>query len=279
MRYPRQAGQFYEGTPDALRAQIEGCFTHRLGPGRLPKVTERPFPNPLALVSPHAGYMFSGPVAAHGYYEAAVYGKPEAVIIIGPNHTGMGSGVSIVTNGWWRTPLGDIKVNRDLAERILTGSGIIDIDEHAHLFEHSIEVQLPFLQYIYGSDLTFIPICMMLQDLQTSREVGIALAKALTGSNVLLIASTDLTHYEPQKVAEAKDSVVIDAIVHLDEAELQHVIEAKNVTMCGYGPVSVVIVAMKELGGRKSRLLSYHTSGDVTKDYAQVVGYCSIAIS
>jgi len=223
--------------------------------------------------------MFSGPVAAHGYYEAAQSGKPDTVVVLGPNHTGIGSGVSIVTSGRWRTPLGDMVVDQDLAKTIQAESEIIDIDEKAHMFEHSVEVQLPFLQYIYGDKVTLVPICMMFQDLRTSREVGLALAKASRGRNVLIVASTDLTHYESEKAAEAKDAAVMEAIVHLDEFELQRRIEGQNITMCGYGPVSAVIVAMKELGPAKARLLSYHTSGDITGDYTQVVGYCSIAIS
>lgn len=278
VRYPRQAGQFYEGSERALRHQIEECFTHKLGPGRLPRLAEEPLTKLFALVSPHAGYMFSGPVAAHGFYEAAQSGRPDAAVIIGPNHTGMGSGVSTVTSGRWRTPLGDMIVDQDLAKAIQAESNIIDIDENAHMFEHSVEVQLPFLQYVYGERLTFVPICMMFQDLRTSQEVGTALAKASKGRNVLIVASTDLTHYESQKAAEAKDHTVIEAILHLNEVELQQKVEAQNITMCGYGPVSAAIVASKTLGPAKAKLLSYHTSGDITQDYSHVVGYCSITI-
>jgi len=278
VRYPRQAGQFYEGSERALRHQIEECFTHKLGPGRLPQRAEGPLTKLFAVVSPHAGYMFSGPVAAHGYYAVAQSGTPDSAVILGPNHTGMGSGVSIVTSGRWRTPLGDISVDQELAKAIQAESDIIDIDENAHAFEHSVEVQLPFLQYIFGSHMTFVPICMMFQDLKTSQEVGTALAKASKDKNVLIVASTDLTHYESQKAAEAKDHTVIEAILHLDEVELQQKVEAQNITMCGYGPVSAAIVASKARGPAKAKLLSYHTSGDITQDYSQVVGYCSIAI-
>jgi len=278
VRYPRQAGQFYEDSERSLRRQIEECFLHRLGPGGLPPRSDSSLTNLIALVSPHAGYMFSGPVAAHAYYQAAERGKPDAAVILGPNHTGIGSGISIVTKGRWRTPLGDISVDEDLSRAIQAESNIIDMDENAHVFEHSIEVQLPFLQYIYGAGLTFVPICMMFQDLRTSVEVGSALGKAAKGRNVLIVASTDLTHYESQKAAEAKDRSVIDAILNLDEAELQHRVESQNITMCGYGPVNVAIVASKALGAKAAKLLSYHTSGDITQDYSHVVGYCSIAI-
>ena len=222
--------------------------------------------------------MFSGPVAAHGYYRAAQNGRPDAVVILGPNHTGIGSGISIVTKGQWRTPLGDVPVDEDLSRTIQAESNIIDIDESAHVFEHSVEVQLPFLQYVYGGGLTFVPICMRFQDLQTSVEVGSAIGKAAKGRNVLIVASTDLTHYASQKAAETNDHSVIDAVLRLSEVELQHIVESRNITMCGYGPVSAALVASRTLGAKAAKLLSYHTSGDITQDYSHVVGYCSIAI-
>ncbi len=278
IRPPRQAGQFYSNSALLLKKQIDGCFLHRLGPGKLPETKEKLLTNLVALVSPHAGYIFSGPVAAHGFYLAAASGRPDFLVIIGPNHTGIGSGISIVTKGVWKTPLGDIKVNSELAQLIQSSSQLIDIDESAHKFEHSIEVQLPFLQYIYGSQFSLVPICMMLQDLASSRDVGRAIAKACKGQNVLIIASTDLTHYQPQSVAEKKDKVIIDAITQLDETILQKAVEYNNISMCGYGPVSAAIVASKMLGATDGKCLSYHTSGDVTGNYFQVVGYCSLAL-
>ncbi len=278
VRYPRQAGRFYEGSESSLRRQVEECFLHRLGPGELPPRVDKTLTGIVALVSPHAGFMFSGPVAAHGYYRAACCGKPDAVIILGPNHTGIGSGISIAAKGRWRTPLGDLQVDEDLSKAIQAGSNIIDPDENAHILEHSVEVQLPFLHYVYDGDFTLVPICMMLQDLQTSMEVGLAIGKAIEGRNVLIVASTDLTHYESQEAAQTNDSYVIEALLRLDEVELQHRVESRNITMCGYGPASATIVASKALGAKTAQLLSYHTSGDVTQDYSQVVGYCSIVI-
>jgi AmmeMemoRadiSam system protein B len=222
--------------------------------------------------------MYSGPVAAKGYFHLAEDGKPDIIVLIGPNHTGYGSGVSIMTGGHWRTPLGDVQINSDLATAIQQSSEYLDIDETGHRYEHSLEVQLPFLQYLYGS-VSFVPICMMMQDLEVSRDVGKAIATAAMDKNVLIIASTDLSHYESQSQAEAKDRLALDAIHHLDEAELQQVVEIHNISMCGYGPVSAAIAASKKLGAENTTLLQYKTSGDITGDKRQVVGYASLSIS
>jgi len=277
VRLPCQVGSFYAASERSLRKQIEECFMHDFGPRKLPKVGEKGSRRMTSLVCPHAGYMFSGPVAAKGYYHAAEDGRPDSIVVVGPNHTGYGSGVSIMTNGVWRTPLGDVRIDSELAKEVQGFSDFIDVDERGHLYEHSIEVQLPFLQYVYGS-FQFVPICMMMQDLEVSRDVGEAVAKAAAGKNVLVIASTDFSHYEPQNTAEAKDGLALDAIIRLDEAALQSVVEDHNISMCGYGPVSVAIVASKKLGAEKAVLLQYKTSGDVTGDKTQVVGYASVGI-
>jgi len=279
VRLPQQAGQFYAGSPETLRRQIEGCFLHRLGTGKLPQPVEKPISNLVALVSPHAGYTYSGPAASHGFYFAAASGRPDSVVILCPNHTGIGSGISIVTGGTWRTPLGDMDVDSELAQLIQASSQLIDVDESAHRYEHSVEVQLPFLQYIYGPRLRFVPICMMLQDLTSSRDVGEAVAKACKGRNVLIIASTDMSHYQPQRAAERNDRLAIDAVLRLDEVGLQKAVETYGISMCGYGPVSATLVASKALGASRGEHLCYHTSGDITGDRGQVVGYCSIALT
>jgi AmmeMemoRadiSam system protein B len=222
--------------------------------------------------------MFSGPVAANGFYALASDGPVEEFIIVGPNHTGVGSGVSIMREGIWRTPLGEVSIDSGLADKIRSESTLIDVDETAHAMEHSIEVQLPFLQSLFGSDFRFVPICMMMQDLQTSREVGSAIGHAATGMNLIIIASSDMTHYESHERAVTKDQAAIDAILKLDEELLQAVVESKGISMCGYGPVSVAIVAAKLLGATRAKLLAYATSGDITGEKYAVVGYASISI-
>jgi hypothetical protein len=267
---------FYAGTAQALRAQIEECFTHRLGPGAVPKVAKQKLQTIVGLVCPHAGYMYSGPVAAHAYYNLAVDGKPDTVVLFGPNHTGRGSGLALMKEGVWRTPLGDVEIDTDTANLILKESEIIDVDDSAHALEHSIEVQLPFLQYLYGSAFKFVPICFLMQDLQSSQEVGVAVAKALTNKNALVIASTDMTHYEPQKTAEQKDKTAIQAALKLDAELLYSTVEARHISMCGYGPTIAAITAAKALNATRAKLLCYKTSGDITGDHFSVVGYASI---
>lgn len=277
VRRPCVAGAFYPADQGRLRRTIEDCFTHELGPGRLPeqKSSERRI---VSVVCPHAGYVYSGPAAAHSYYHLASEAKPESVVVLGPNHTGLGGPVSMGGAGAWETPLGRVPIDEELARAIFEASDIVDVDDTAHIREHSIEVQLPFLQYVYG-DFRLVPICMGFQDLETSREVGRAIAEAMEGRDVLIIASTDLTHMESQSSANVKDRGVIERILSLDEAALQEWRRSKRVSMCGYGPVSVAIVASKLLGAKKAELLAYTTSGDVTGDLSAVVGYASIKIT
>ncbi len=276
VRPPAYAGTFYEGTSQSLKNQIEECFAHELGPKALPKVAEGKLKHSVGLISPHAGYMYSGPVAAHGYYHLASDGKPDLVVIFGPNHYGSGSGLAVMREGLWLTPLGEVEIDTATADSIVRESRIIDVDDVAHVREHSIEVQLPWLQYLYGSGFKFVPICFLMQDLQSSREVGMAVAKALRDKNALVIASTDMTHYEPQKAAERKDKTVIEAALKLEEEKLYSTVDALQVSMCGYGPVVAAITAAKELGAKNGELLCYKTSGDVVGAYSAVVGYASI---
>lgn len=278
VRRPYVAGAFYSGSKSALTTEIERCFTHKFGPGKIPERPKRGERKLVALVCPHAGYMYSGPVAANSYYHLAVDGLPPSIVIIGPNHSGMGSGVSAVTEGIWLTPLGEVTIDTETAKRICAQSSIVDIEERSHTYEHSIEVQLPFLQYIFGDNFRFVPICMMMQDLETSKELGEALATALKGLDAVIIASSDMTHYEPHEIAEKRDKLAIDAILEMDDLKLQKVIESQNITMCGHGPVAAAIRAAKELGATKANLLGYKTSGDITGDKSSVVGYLSVSM-
>jgi len=244
------AGSWYAGTPNRLREQIEGLFTHRLGPGSLPSVIKEGPRSVVGLVVPHAGYIASGPVAAHAYYQLAKDGKPDVIVIFGPNHTGRGSGLALMNEGVWRTPLGDVEIDSETADRILQASRIVDVDEMAHAYEHSIELQLPFLQYLYGSEFKFVPVCFMMQDLESSREVGKAVAKALKGKKALVIASSDMTHDEPQETAEKKDGLAIEAAIKMDEERYYSTVESYAISTCGYGPTIAASTATKELGAK-----------------------------
>ncbi len=277
VRRPVVAGAFYPAQPERLREQIEQCFNHRRGPGRVPgrARAERTI---HSVVCPHAGYVYSGPAAAHSYLALAEERKPDTVIVMGPNHSGWGTPVSMMGEGSWETPLGRVPLDTATAKEIIGHSEIIDYDHTAFLREHSVEVQVPFLQYIYG-EFKLVPICMGYQDLETSREVGEAIHRATEGKNALLVASTDLTHQERQEAANRKDRLVIDAVLAMDEERLQRVVRENRITTCGYGPVSAALVASKLAGAGEAELLSYYTSGDIIGDYSAVVGYAAMKIT
>ncbi len=272
MRSPAVAGQFYPASREALIEQIERCFLHALGPGKLP-VRDHAMPRDIvAAVVPHAGYVYSGYEAAHVYYALAMQEKPESVVILGPNHTGMGSLVAISKQDW-STPLGVVKCDRELAEELFIGCDVIDSDETAHAYEHSIEVQLPFLQYIYG-DFEFVAISLGLQELEVAREIASCLAKV--EKDILILASSDFTHYESAEQAKRKDMLAIEAILALDEADFLRRIYEHSISACGYGPIATAIAAAKQRGATRAELLKYGNSGDVTGDYGSVVAYAGI---
>jgi AmmeMemoRadiSam system protein B len=274
IRKPAVAGLFYELDPDSLRKQIEWCFQHRLGPGNIPKIGNKR--SIKGVIAPHAGYVYSGPIAAHTYYEIAEDGFPETFIILCPNHTGMGSGVSAMNQGSWETPLGFADIDAEFADKMVQNSGIIDVNPEAHLKEHSAEVQLPFLQYL-NPDFQFVPITMWMQDIETAKEIGVSIQKTANelGRDVVVIASTDFTHYQPQNVAERQDMQVINAIKAMDEDLMMERVTQLNVSMCGYGPVAATMVATKKMGATSCEFKKYATSGDATGDKGSVVAYAS----
>lgn len=282
IRNPAVTGAFYEADPDSLTKQIEGCFKHQLGPGRVPESIGNTR-SIKSIIAPHAGYMYSGPVAAHSYIQLADDGLPETFIILCPNHTGMGSGVSTLTEGQWKTPLGLVDIDGEFAERLMEKSPIIDQDPVAHIQEHSCEVQVPFIQYLAqtaGKEFKIVPISMWMQDLVTATEIGNALAQTSKqlDRDVVIVASTDFTHYKPHDIAYNNDHQVLDAIKALDEKEVMNRVEKLNVTMCGFGPVNAAIVYSKQMGAEEVEVLKYATSGDITGDKSAVVGYAAAVI-
>ena len=276
-RMPAVAGAFYPSSPEALRMEIENCFLHRIGPGRLPRKIEGG-KRPPFLIAPHAGYVYSGPVAAHGYLQLEDRAKPEVVVVLGPNHYGVGSSVSVYPDGEWVTPLGSVEIDSRLAMKLADSSEVFTLDELSHAREHSIEVQIPFLQYVLG-EFRLLPICILDQELETCVEIGRALAEALKNyESFLLVASTDLTHYEPDDIARRKDELALERMTNLDIKGLYDVILKHDISMCGYGPVAAVLEAAKRLGAGKAEVLKHATSGDVTGDRSAVVGYASVKI-
>lgn len=263
-RKPAVAGQFYPGS----QARLDQTVKDMAGAGPTRKA--------LGVMVPHAGYMYSGPVAG------AVFGSvelPEAFIILGPNHTGMGPSASIMTAGVWQMPDGDVTIDEGLASAILSNSSTLTADDSAHAFEHSIEVQLPFLQNL-TEDVRFVPICLMTGDARQCRDVGLAVAAAVKSSQepVLIIASSDMTHYENREAARYKDELALEQMLKLDADGLLETVRRNNISMCGYAPAASMLYACRELGATRATLIKYATSGDVTGDYAQVVGYAGVVV-
>ncbi|BCU67456.1 hypothetical protein HS7_08930 [Sulfolobales archaeon HS-7] len=278
-RYPAVAGSFYSNNPTELKKQIESAFLHPLGPGSLPRV-KRAKPNTSVFVVPHAGYIYSGPIASHVFYEMAELGTPDAIIILGPDHNGVGKIADVFSEGEWVTPLGELRVEKRVAVEVVRNSEIVDINEKAHLYEHSIEVQLPFIYYLYNSQIPIVPIQITLQEPETSEKVakGIVDTINLIGISAMILASSDMVHYEPHDMVIKKDNEAIAEILKLDHIGLYDTVERKNITMCGYGPVMTALVIGKKLG-LKARMLSHATSGDTSGNKSSVVGYLSVIIN
>lgn len=262
IRKPRVAGHFYPNEPDVLRKTLEG-FISSGDPERA-----------VAVISPHAGYIYSGAVAGEVYSSVEI---PDDVILIGPNHTGLGRNASVMASGSWETPLGITAINEGLASMVIEGCRLFSGDSEAHLLEHSLEVQLPFIQFL-NSDSRIVPVTVMHAGYDECRDMGLGLADAIKayGKGVLIIVSSDMNHYEPDKVSRKKDSYAIDKILELDAKGLLQVTEDKDITMCGAVPAAIGITAAIRLGARQARLVKYSTSGEVNNDYSQVVGYAGI---
>ena len=287
MRTPAVAGQFYAGSKDRLINQIEKCYQHELGPRKMPKITKTPKRKIKGLVVPHAGFAYSGPIAAHSYLQLANDGLPDSYIILGPNHTGFGSLVALTTEDF-KMPMGEVKNDRALAK--LLRKGIIDEDPNSHKYEHSIEVQLPFLQHI-SKDLKFVPVSLAMQDFKTANEVGNIISEAITksGLDVVVIASSDFTHcglnygHIPQggmtagEWAKKQDRKVLDAIIDMQPKLLIRNVRQFDITMCGYGPVIAMMTAAINLGAKKANLLKYASSYDI-QPADSAVGYAAISI-
>ena len=270
MRYPAVAGRFYEGEEKRLREQIKVCFMHKLGPGRVPELEANGLRKIRGLVVPHAGFMYSGPVACHSYAALAADGFPESFIIMGPNHTGYGSPVSLGDDDF-ETPLGQVQLDRKLADAL--ENELIVPDSMGHKLEHSVEVQLPFLQYL-KADIKFVPMTLLAQDRETAVAVGKRIGEVIQGRDVVVIASTDFSHYIPRDEARRKDAKVLDRIVAGDIQGIYEVIREESLSMCGYGPVAAMLAATK---ATNAELLKYATSGDVQPMY-DVVGYGALVV-
>ncbi|MBS3781384.1 MAG: AmmeMemoRadiSam system protein B [Candidatus Thermoplasmatota archaeon] len=268
VRKPAVAGQFYPGTESSLKDKIEECFTHELGPGSIPS-DEGESRELEGLVCPHAGYAYSGPVAAHSYKALVEDGIPETIIFLGPSHQGIGTGIAVAEEDY-ETPLGLVEIDQELVNDLT--DEIIQVDDVAHSREHSIEVQMPFLQY-FSDSFKAVPICFNKQDFKTAKKVGERLKEVTEDRDVVIIASTDFSHYVLKENAKKKDKMAIEKILDNDPKGLFDTVQKEHISMCGYGPVVSMMIGS---GGTEGELLKYATSGDVTPA-KEVVGYGAIA--
>lgn len=267
IRKPAVAGQFYPSAPGDLNRMISSFAD---------KAVQKK--DVFGCILPHAGYIYSGRVAVQTISRVKIR---DTLVLLGPNHTGNGEVFSLMPKGYWQTPLGNVEINSELANLFLNRSKHLKADILAHSEEHSLEVELPILQY-FRKDFKIVPIAIKTDDLGMLKETAQELASVISANNlkdsVMFIASSDLTHYEPQRIAQKKDSLAIEAISSLDENKLEEVVKEFSISMCGFAPVAVLIKAAKLLGAGKGELIKYQTSGDSTGDITSVVGYAGITI-
>jgi AmmeMemoRadiSam system protein B len=265
-RKPAVAGSFYPGSAAGLRKMIGEMID-----ARAVKVKAK------AVICPHAGYMYSGSVAGAVYASVEI---PDICVVLCPSHQGIRPMFALMSEGSWETPLGDIPISSNLAKALQKHSALLEEDASAHSGEHSLEVQLPFLQYLRPS-VSLVPICVShLAAYRDLEELGRAVAAGIkeTRSEALVVASTDMSHYISQERAKKKDFLAIGRILDLDPQGLFETVRREDITMCGFQPTAAALVAAKELGASKAELIKYQTSGDVTGDLSAVVGYAGIRI-
>lgn len=228
----------------------------------------------MAAVCPHAGWVYSGKTA--GLVFSSIEPK-ELYIIIGPNHRGTGAPAALMESGEWQTPLGSLKIDGAAAGELIKKCPTLSVDNSAHLAEHSIEVQAPFIKYI-SPEAMIVPIALYDYSAKTCMEIGKAVGETIKGRSAMVIASSDMSHYIQADEAEKMDRLAINKILALDPQGLLETVEKNDISMCGSGPVAAALWSALHLGAKKGRLLDYRNSGDTTGDYAQVVGYAGIAV-
>ena len=265
LRHPAVASQFYPGDPETLRRTLASL---------IPETSKQ---KALAVVSPHAGYIYSGSVAGRTMARVAV---PKTCIVLGPNHHGRGAEAALMASGAWRMPLGDVPVNQQVARSILANSAVIKEDNAAHEYEHSLEVQVPFLQYLQP-DLTIVPLCLSYLSYEDCKEIGTALARTVSEfeEKILLVASTDMSHYESRQSASIKDKMALDRILDLDPEGLYNTVIGNRISMCGIIPTTITLIAALRLGCQQAELVRYTDSGEASGDTTQVVGYAGLILS
>jgi MEMO1 family protein len=264
-RTPAVAGQFYYGTAVKLKQQVEQCIVKHAKKERV-----------FGVVSPHAGLIYSGTVAG-AVYSAIEF--PETFVLLGPNHTGLGAPISLMDAGEWEIPTGTLPIDEKLAHRIAVNVSLVKRDTGAHMFEHSLEVQLPFITY-FSEHVRIVPIIMLAASVEECRMIGEGIARAIQTADypVVIVASSDMSHYVPDNVARRKDTLAINRMLALDPEGLYETVRKERISMCGYLPVTTMLFAAKALGAQSARLVKYTTSAEVSGDYDQVVGYAGVVL-
>ena len=273
VRTPAVSGTFYPDGEKELKSLIHDCFTHPIGPGKIPPTNSEQ--KIYGVICPHAGFVYSGPVACHSFYSISSSASKLA-IITGPNHYGIGQSIASMIDASWKTPLGLVEVDSESALELRDGLDILELDSFSHSKEHSIEVQVPMLQETFSHEMKILPISLINQEQKTATKVGSAIAKIAQKKDTLLIGSSDFTHYEENEFAHRQDLALIDPILKLDVDEFYKILYERHVTACGFGAIASTMIACKELGATEGKLLKYATSGDVSGDKSSVVGYASI---
>ncbi len=265
-RQPAVAGQFYSSDPVQLRKDLSSLVKISIPKMKTP-----------GIISPHAGFVYSGRVAGKIFGQIDI---PQTVLIIGPNHRGSGEPAALYPDGEWLTPLGSVAVNSHLTQLIKQHTPFVQFDTVAHELEHSLEVQVPFIQYL-RPDVTISALCLGHGDYKALHEIGVGLADAVRayGEDVLIVASSDMTHYETAESARLKDNMALDRVLSLDPEGLLNVCRSEHITMCGVVPSVVMMIAVQQLGASASEIVAYSTSGDVSGDNSKVVAYAAVAFT
>ena len=273
VRTPAVSGTFYPDDQKELKSLIHDCFTHTIGPGKTPPTDSDQ--KIYGVICPHAGFVYSGPVACHSFYSISS-STSKLAIITGPNHYGIGQSIASMVDASWKTPLGLMEVDSESVLELRDGLDILELDSFSHSKEHSIEVQVPILQETFSHDMKILPVSLINQEQKTATKVGSAIAKIAQKKDALLIGSSDFTHYEENEFAHRQDLALIDPILKLDVDGFYKILYERKVTACGFGAIASTMTACKELGATEGKLLKYATSGDVSGDKSSVVGYASI---
>lgn len=273
IRQPAVAGRFYPRNAQRLREEIETFTTKR---ATAEQCTAEPRIRPLGCIVPHASYVYSGAVAGALYRRLEL---PSRCVILCPNHTGQGEPLAIMSEGAWHTPLGDAPIDSEVAENLKSATALLSEDQQAHRYEHALEVQLPFLQ-VLRPEFRFVPITVGTSDFQALSALGVAIADVLSNLREpsMVIASSDMNHYENDSITRVKDRRAIDQVLALDARGLYDTVQAAHISMCGYAPATAMLTAARQMGATQAELVRYATSGDVSGDRDMVVGYAGIAV-